>query len=282
MTLSSLSQIAALLPKNFDDFTTSFPKTTESAEAVYQGFDSLLTQYAELDPTNIQMGVVVSMGFGAQSSWVESYILAAAGHLSSSLADLRRAIEFACYSMKASKSKERASDWVNQGSDAEARKRFALSCAIPLCYEGNKYRNLRELIVQYETANYYGAHGNMQTLIQRLTVDNKGLGFLLHVPKKERSPDAFTTVLTGYRILQVFRDALSPSIRDTQKFKAVMDYIKQQIREARLAMAEVEFGGAVPDHVYRTICLDENPSMDIEFRKIIAEARERKSKPKDV
>lgn len=278
MSIYSLSKIASLIPSHFDDFTGEYPKLTSSAEAVYQSFDSLLQQHVELDASDVPTGAVVIMGFGTKSSWVEAYILAAAGHLSSSLADLRRAIEFSCYAMKVSTSKKRALNWIQQGSDLESRKRFARECSIPLCYEGEKYRALRELIVQYETANYYGAHGNMQTLIQRLKTNEQGLEFSYQVPKEERRGHALATILTGYRILQVFKDVLTPHMKESKNFEKLMEYVSQQIRDARLAMAEIEFGGNVPDHVYRTVTLDSNPSMDLEFKKILAEARERKPK----
>ena len=278
MELSSLSMLASMIPENYKRFSEAFPILSASAEAVYQGFEGLFTQFLHLDREDISRRAILTMGFGAQSSWVESYILSSAGHLSSSLADLRRAIEFSCYATKASTKHKRAVDWMNQAKDKEARKRFASSCSIPLCYEGEQYRSLRPLIVMYELANYYGAHGNLQTLVERVNEDSDGIEFSFQASDEITRRNSFGVLLTGHRILHVFTDIFRPLIKELTKFEQIISYADQQVRDTKLGMASIDYKGTIPDEIYRAIWTDENPSIDLEFQQIIDDAKERKGK----
>lgn len=283
MAFESLSEFAAIIPENLKGFSTAFPKIVVAAEAVHQGFQSLLNQHVRLDPSNIPLGTAIMMGFGAHSAWINAYVLSASGHVDSGWADMRRAIEFGCYAAKVVRSKKRAEDWMNQRTDRKARIRFASSCAIPLCYKSQDYRSLRPLLVAYESANYYGAHGNFESLVHKYFGTKDGTMLLSYQANREAIPRVTgLIILLGYRLLQVSKDILTPSIEEKSKLDSVMDFVCHTIREARLNLAEHDYQGFIPDHVLETIYKDEQEEIDRLFDELIEKESERKAQKQEI
>jgi hypothetical protein len=278
MSFFSLSARTSQIPRGFEEFSTAYPKLVGAAEAVFQTFDALLSQHVALDPGDICNEALVTMAFGAKSSWELAFIFSAAGHLPSGFSEVRRSIEFACFAAKVAQSKKRALDWINQGDDLEARKRFALSSAIPRCYESPKYRYLRQLMVMHDKANYFGAHGNLDTLALRFQATEKGFVFSYQTAVEERSQFSSALVLTGFRLLQAFNEILKPFLLHVQKFEPMMKYASQELREVRLGMAEAFNEGSIPPNIYKTICLDDQTEVDTMFEEMIESDRQRQGK----
>lgn len=275
----NLSSIPNYMQRQLESFQQSNPEVVFAAESIFQAFHNLLFSDISVDRNDDKMFAVTTMAFGALSSWSEAYILAASGHVASSLADIRRAIEFACYAKKTveSKGNRRALDWLSQANNTDALKRFAQSSSIPLCYESDKYADVHDLIVYYDFANYHGAHGNIQALIKQVKVD-ESLHFRYESPIEETWPFVLNTIWTGYRILRVFYSILHPIIVEAKVAEATIELARKEMRKIRLADLESNYHGDVPPQLYRNVCLEENDWVTKEFKRIIGEAKQRKSR----
>lgn len=199
-----------------------------------------------------------------------------AGYTDSGLMIMRRAIEFACYAAKASRSKQRAVDWMDQRTDVKARARFAASCSIPLSYTSDQYRYLRPLIVAWDLANYYGAHGNFESLTSKCSETREGhVVSAYQAPKEEVPRSTGYIILLGYRLLLAFRQTLSTHLLKVDKFSELLRFTSHAVRQARLTLAREEYLGNVPSHVLTSISLDDQDEVDCMFNELVGRETER-------
>lgn len=250
-------------------FSKAYPEISCAAEAVHQLIDAMLFKSFCLDPDDIAMGTAMLMAFGAHAGWIQGYILTSSGHSESGLANVRRSVEFTCYAAKVVNNKKRALDWMHHRKDKEARKRFIRECSIPFAYVNDKYSYLRPLLVLYDQSNYYGAHGNFETLIRKYW-ETKDYDILFsYQDRKETVPMATgLIVLIGYRILQSLEVSLRPSL-DRVKLVDLFDYVSQAVRDARLRLAQEEYDGHIPENVLRVIHTDDNSEIDLLFEEYL-------------
>jgi len=279
VSFDSLSVFASVIPDNLKSFSKKYPKLAEAAEAIHQGFNSLLYKFVQMDTDDIPKSTAIMMGFGAHSAWILAYTLTASGYIDSGLADTRKAIEFTCYASKVVNSEERALAWMKQRTDEKARELFSRTCSIPLCYATEKYSLLRPLIVAYEYTNYYGAHGNFKTMVRKYHGKEDNSMLFSFMADIEFVPMASSyIVLLGYIMLKVLRNILTPCVKNVDKLDYVMKYIKEKIREARLGMAYEEYKCSIPPHVLKTILTEKNDEVEKMFAELIEREKERREK----
>lgn len=278
MLSASLSEFAKLIHENNKAFNLSFPKLSNAAEAVHQGGEAF-SDCIKLSATNLKTYGAGLMFFGAHSAWMEAYVLSSAGNISTAWAAIRRAIEFSCYAFKVSSSQRRAEAWMKQRDDEKARSTFSSSCSIPLNYKNERYKLLRPLLVAYDIANYYGAHGNFESLIPNYSNrSDEELRFAYQSDKEYVPQIVGMIIILGYRILQVFREILNTVIFDYIKLDSVIKFVSDSVRDSRLDLLNRKYGKTIPDQIRRAIYLDDQSEIDRMFEEYIEKENKAKLK----
>ncbi|MFD1776995.1 hypothetical protein [Paenibacillus rhizophilus] len=278
----SLDRFASLISENFNSFMKDFPLESQAAEAVHQGMYSL-TNDSEYINESISTGVTATLVFGAHSSWINAFNMTVSGHIDTGFSELRRAVEFTCYAAKIKGSDKRAEDWMKQRSDPQAMRRFSGQFRIPTAYTNEKFKYLRPLLVTYDMANYYGAHGNLETMAGKIHTTD-GLRFSYQADREIIYLVAPSCILSGYRILQSLDAILDNLVIRPQNFKSTKEYIEKSIRELRLDLANYRYQGRIPEDIRRFICMDDDTETNKMFDEMIEKERLRmeKRKPSDL
>lgn len=277
VNFTSLTKFAEIIPNNLSVFFAEYPNLAGAAEAINQAFDSLLYYHCRPDTQKPSVWAPYMMGFGAYSSWNLAYILTASGHFDSGLADVRRAIEFACFAAKASQDEKKAIAWMEQSDNPEAKQIFISTCTIPRCYTSEKYRFLRQLILAYEYANYYGVHANLKSIVEKYEDDKNVLKHLFQSdPKRYPQASSYITML-GFRLLIAFKNILNSSLAEAMKLEDLLEFVESKITIMRLDLAKMDNKGYLSDEVVNNIFFDKIDFVDQEFEKLIQREKERKS-----
>lgn len=250
-----------------------FPFESQAVESVHQGITTLLFDQLVIDQSDIGFSTAVTLSFGAHAAWINSFIMTVAGHIDSGWTDIRRAIEFTCYASKVINSKERAEAWMQQRTDSDARKIFSRCCRIPHAYTSTKYSYLRDLIVNYDIANYYGAHANLETLIgkyhNRNDSNKETLNFTYQANKDLVYHVAPIMILNGYRILQALRIIFHNKLQDKVSYDRLMKYIDKSIIDLRIDLAKSNFNNKLPSHIAQYIYQDKKEETDKMFEEML-------------
>jgi hypothetical protein len=272
-----LSSFAQLIPKNFAAITEEYPKLSQAAEAINQAMTSLLMEDVSIDEEDSKQYSAYLMLFGSHSSWITSYLMSVSGHLDTSWSEIRRSIEFVCYAAKVAGDKRRAMAWIKQRTEISFRKTFISSCSIPLNYTDDKYKYLRQLIIAYDTASYYGSHANLETLGHKYQrMDNGNVKLSYQADFEHSALDAGFIVLLGYRLLEAYRIILNPSLINKNKIDSVAEFVKSSLRTSRLDFASRRFGKQIPYDVMRFVFEDKQEYIDEVFEELIKSEEERK------
>lgn len=266
-----------LIPEHVKSYMAAFPKDSQAAEAVHQGIATLLFHHLIVDLDDIGFSTAVTLGFGAHSAWINSFIMSVSGQVDSGWSEIRRAVEFTCYASKVIDSEERAMAWIKQRTDNDFRRKFSGTCQIPSSYVSNKYSYLRELLITYDIANYYGAHGNLETFAgkYRLTDENGPL-FSYQADKEIVCTVAPMMILNGYRILHALRKVFNQKIREPKKFDELLNYIDKTIIDLRIDLANAEYKTSIPSHIIQFIYQDNKEETNRMFFELIERDKERK------
>ncbi|WP_375103756.1 hypothetical protein ACDZ28_32610 [Paenibacillus sp. RS8] len=275
----SLQHFASLIPENLKEYKECFPKESNAAEAIHLAISILLNDsiFNSEDDSQITVGM---LGFGVHSSWISSLNMVMAGHIDTGYSEIRRAIEFTCYAAKIINSKERASYWLKQRNDPEARSKFSGQFQIPNSYKNDNYKFLRALLMTYDTANYYGAHANLETMIGKIEVAEGSIKFRYQADKEIIYLAAPSFIMSGYRMLQALIIIFGDKVILPPNFKETMSYVQESIRELRLDLANSYYEGKIPDTVKKLILLDNDSETDKMFEEMIEKERLRKESNK--
>lgn len=274
---ATLSDHAHYISQNMDSFREAFPQFASCAETVHQTFYALLNSYIKPHHDKYSEKVAALMAAGAHAGWIQSYVLVSSGHAEAGLANLRRAIEYACYSAKVIGNDKRALAWAHQRRDETARRQFANECSIPLTYDVAKYAHLRPLLVAYATASYMGSHGNISVIALKDTViDEQSILYSYQDRRDLTVSISGYVILIGYRLLQSFREILVPMLEDAEGLVGLMELLSRNIKEFLISLARIEYGDMVPDHVRRVIIEDDKSEIDRMFAESVNSEKTRK------
>lgn len=274
METPSLTNFAESILKNFKSFKNYFIQLHKASEGINQAFDTLLSMEINEDREKILLETLNNMLFGSHVAWINSYIFTVAGYKSSGLVELRRAIEFCCYAAKVGNSKKRAKLWIDQGTNEEARKNFKYKFSIPDAYKKKKYSFLRSLIIIHNEANYYGAHGNFESVIYNYSKSEKGEKIFHYQMNKKYIPNsAGEIILTGFRILQAYNYIFEKDnyIKETNTINKVLEYVEEQVQEARIKLANREYKGFIPNEILKNIKQDKKEAVNKIFTELFNE-----------
>lgn len=272
MQINTLSQPVEILQNNFNEFKTAYPIIFAASESINQGFDTLLSEKINNNKDNFLVDILNKMLFGTHVAWINSYIFTSTGYKSSGLVELRRAIEFCCYAAKVCDNKERAESWINQREDSEARKKFTLECSIPDSFKSNKYKFLRSLLIIHEEASYYGAHGNFESIVFNYTQKNDGKSIFHYQMNQKYIPNSVGEVtIIGFRILQAYNKIFKKNnyFINKNSFSNVLDYIEEEVKKARMKLAEREYDGVIPEQIFKNIKKDNQEKVNRMFLDMI-------------
>ncbi|OXS53991.1 hypothetical protein B1A99_27535 [Cohnella sp. CIP 111063] len=276
----SLRTFSMIIPKNTSAFMDAFPKESQAAEAVHQGIATLIYKHAQVDLEDTGYSTAVTLAFGAHSAWISSFNMTVAGYIDTGWSEIRRAVEFTCYASKVVNSEKRAINWIKQRTDPDARRSFSGECQIPTAYTSDKYKFLRELLVTYDMANYYGAHGNLETMAGKYRhVKDNELIFSYQADKDIIFVAAAMMILNGYRILQSFRLILEKKLAEPKKMDELLKYIDRTIIDLRMELAKENYSNSVPQHIVRHIYTDDKEETNRMFYELLE--REKKRKQRD-
>lgn len=260
-----------------ESVSNGYPKLAEAAEAINQAMTSLLTEDVIVNVDDSRQYSAYLMAFGSHSCWITSYIMASSGHLDSGWSEIRRAIEFVCYASKVAGDKRRALAWIKQRTDIRSRKSFIASCSIPLNYTDEKYKFLRQLIIAYDIASYFGSHANLETLGHKYHGVEKDKIKLTYQSDIEYSAlDAGFIVLLGFRLLVAFRKILKPSLVNKKTIESVGEYVRMALISSRLDFASRKYGKEIPYNIVRFVYDDNQDEINEMFNKLIDDEVERK------
>jgi len=275
----NLQSFASLITQNVAAYMDAFPIESQTAESIHQGIATLIYKHVRIDLEDIGFSTAVTLAFGAHSAWINAFNMTVAGYVDSGWSEIRRAIEFTCYASKVVNSEKRAKAWIRQRTDIESRKTFSGSCHIPMAYVDDKYSYLRELLVTYDMANYYGAHGNLETFAgkYRHNQDNELL-FSYQADKSIICLNAGGMILNGYRILQAFKRILNSKLTEVKEFDTLMHYIDNTIINLRIQLAKDNYNGVVPKHIVQFILHDSKEETNRMFNEMIEREKNRKKK----
>lgn len=283
MILTTFSQYEHNFQLNRAEWASHLPKSAQAAEATNQAFQTFLQDDIRLPLQDLSGYALALLSFGAYSSWVDAHLQATSGQLPSAWADLRRAIEFTCYSAKVKGNEKRSKDWIDQKDDGEAQRRFSLQCSMPLCYSSEKYRNLRRLMVAQDWANYYGAHGGFETLLgsQKDFVENQ-VQFTHPANRIDIIvPVSGYIVILGLEILEVLTHFLKEFRQNPEAFSEMLKFAQDAMKAAKEEIFKAQFGSVVPDSVQRVFQHGNQEVIDDMFSELLDRARKRKSKTED-
>lgn len=272
----SLQRFSSTIPENFANYMKHFPVNSQAAESIHQGLHTLVNE-SILKVDGLSIGVVATLGFGAHSSWINAFNMTLAGHVETGFSEIRRAIEFVCYAAKIKGSDERANSWMKQRSDPEAMKKFSGQFQIPSAYVNLKFEHLRPLLLTYDMANYYGAHGNLETMAGKIH-SSPNPRFSYQSDKEIVIIVAPHMILTGYRILQSLIFIYEDITVKPASLKILMSYIEESIKKLRFDAASHHYNGEIPDHVRRFIQVDDQTDINEQFDKMILKDKQRKQK----
>lgn len=272
----SVNKFASIISENSNLFFESFPIESEATEAIHSGM-VMLTSDSKLNNDNASVVTAATLGFAAHSSWLNSIIMTTAGHIDSGFSEIRRAIEFTCYAAKIKDSDARAYDWIKQRSDPAAMRRFSGQFQIPTAYTSDKYRFLRPLLTTYDIANYYGSHGNFETMLGKIHTE-QGLKFSYVANQEIVYEVAPYIILSGYRIYQAFGIILEKITERPVNYSNTNKYIEGSVRKLRYDLADFKYIGRIPDPVKRNIAFDDGRNDDVLFYEMLERDKQRKSK----
>ena len=233
--------------------------------------------HAVVDLDDIGFSTAVTLAFGAHSAWINAFNMTVAGYIDTGWSEVRRAGEFTCYASKVVNFQKRAQAWIKQRTDENARKLFSGTCQIPMAYTSDKYKFLRELLVAYDMANYYGAHGNLETLAGKYHyAEANGPMFSYQADREVVISVAGMMILNGYRILQSFRVILNDKLSKKDELDKLLKYVGKTIIEFRLDLAKVEYNNSIPDQITKYIIQDNRDETDKLFSELIEREKARK------
>jgi len=278
-TLPTLSVYFDYLSKNRTKFSDISPNLSAAAESVNQSFQTVLSQHFK-PPLDTSWGVVSALlAYGSYSSWLDSYFHAISGQVSSSWVNLRRAIEFICYCAKIYESDERSEYWRRQKDDMEARRKFSGTCSIPTAYKREKYRYLRPLMLSYDKANYYGAHGGFESLLGHYKdssrnkinftypINNDGLILLIYSH----------SIFAGLNLLVAFDKIMSKYIHKNETYESIMYSVNESVKEAKREYYRMSNSNIIPDKVLESIGKNNTDMINILFNEYIEREEGRKN-----
>jgi hypothetical protein len=275
----NIQVFAELIPEHIKSYMNAFPKESQAAESVHQGIATLVFNHLIIDLDDVGYSTAATLSFGAHAAWINSFNMSVAGYIDTGWSEIRRAVEFICYASKVIDSKERAIAWVKQRTDKDARRTFSRTCQIPTAYTSNKYEYLRELLVTYDIANYYGAHANLETLGGKYRyTDEQGLLFSYQADKELVCRVAPMMILNGYRILQALRVIFDKKLRDPKEFDELMKYIDKTIIDLRIELANNAYNNSIPDHIIQYIVKDNRDETNKMFEELLDREKARKEK----
>jgi hypothetical protein len=275
----NLQVFAQLIPEHVKSYMDAFPMESQVVESVHQGIATLVFNHLVIDLEDIGFSTAATLAFGAHAAWINSFNLTVAGYIDSGWSEIRRAIEFTCYASKVIDSTDRAQAWIKQRTDKDARRTFSGSCQIPNAYTSEKYSFLRELLITYDIANYYGAHANLETLAGKYQYTDEGGPLFAYQANKELVCEvAPMMILNGYRILQALRKIFEGRLREQLNFDVLMKYVDKTIIDLRVELAKVHFNNSVPNHIIQFIYQDNKDETNKMFEELLEREKSRKSK----
>jgi hypothetical protein len=252
---STLTDFVAALKKNFDLLPTSFQDLYLAAEQANDLFNQLFTERVVVQKGELWEHETQKMLFGTYLSWVQGFVMTAAGLADLGLVAVRRAIEFTCYISKIKNSNERADLWLSRNQDRETRKKFNGVFGIPRSYFEDNYAHLRHLLVWHDLASDFGAHGNFAALVTK-TKDSKNSPALVMSFQDDPSKVPLytgTTLLMGFLIMEAILIDLRQLTKDPDEFRKRVETFKEMLRKARIEVAQYEFGGNVSVEILKSI-----------------------------
>lgn len=273
----NLQEFADLIPQNVKAYMEAFVINSQTAEAVHQAIATLIYKHAKVDPDDTSAEIATALAFSAHSAWINAFNMSVAGYIDSGWSEIRRAVEFTCYAAKVINSEQRAKAWIKQRTDNDARKLFSGSCQIPEAYKSDKYKYLRELLITYDIANYYGAHGNFETMIGKLrSLEENTLCFSYQANKNIIEMVAGMMILNGYRILQALRIILDNKLSEKSDFDKLLEYVSKTIINFRVDMAKEKYNHSIPSNIISYIFQDSKAETERMFNEMLERENERK------
>jgi hypothetical protein len=276
---TSLSQHEQVWHDNFRSTYSNLPQPLIMlSEAVNGVMEEALTQAICWRDYGEKIGVRNAQAcllFGAYHSWIQSMVLVSAGQLDAGLVCLRRCVEITCYSAKIGCNIQRANLWYDQRTDNKARRRFASNFAIPLMYTTDKYRHLRPLIVMWDMASYYGAHGNIEALSTKL-VDESDAGLRFSFQDSRGEPNDIEQTLSfmcmaGYLVILAFSESLP--YKDKKIWNKNLAMLSDLVKHQRIWLAKVDYQGVLPQSLWVDLVNQVLPTLNGTFETIVNEAK---------
>lgn len=275
----SLSEAANSFYNNFKS-TYENKSIAKAANAINEAFVSLLQNFIKFNKYDFKYTLYM-MCAGSYKAWRDSFLNTAAGHVEIGTGGMRRAIEFACYSMKITLSKndeelrKRVKIWLNRGESKKHRINFGKVFSIPCHYQPEKYRILRPLILIWDKCSEFGVHANLASMIFQMkdksTKEFIHIEYLLSSEEEIKDRKTLQVLLFGYRILRAFRISLDSIIEKKAEYDEILNFIyNDNIKNLSLQEAE-KMVGKVTQKIFYDVVTDNVEYADKSFKKMINE-----------
>jgi hypothetical protein len=253
---------------NYDNINSAFPKLNLAAEQINSIFDQLFVEQIEMSSEKEWSRSILKLLFGAHSSWLQSYILTSAGFSESGLMLIRRSIEFTCYLSKIMNDHSKNKIWIDRNLDENHKRKFSSKFSIPGKYFNDKYQHLKPLIVWYDFASDFGAHGNFATLVSKIKKDEVELAMAFQDDKERIPMSTGVNVRIGHIILEAIIKEVDSFIKDKETFRKNHENLKKIVTDARIEILDFDTNGKYSNAAVKAIYDDDMTVIDEMFEKI--------------
>lgn len=251
------------MPQNIEKFKKNNYQLNLTAEKINDCFKYITEELIKIEYEDFDtIEVFTSMLNSSFHSWILAYTFSMAKLGDTAYSELRKSIEFLCYSSKVINNSERIRQWLNQQKDESARKLFSRECSIPMAYTNNKYKFLWPLLMIYDHTCYYGTHANVEIMSRKKARKiNKKLFFDIYTDDKFILLPTAVIVQCGFKIIKGYQYLLINSLQiEISGLNEMVCDIDNELKKARMIIAFGAFKGKMPNEVISTI---ENNTEDI-------------------
>lgn len=271
----ALAEIAASFSFNFAEVMSKRPLLAAASEAIHQGFHPLLTDLNMDRAVDGSLGMVHTMAFSSNSSWIDGMVNGTAGHVDTGRGAIRRAIEFCLNASRVAGNERRTEDWIKFHQDPKANRRFRYATKIPDEFDKEKYEAVQPLIVIYDLYSDMGVHANMGTLAGKWNLVGSTIEMNYQVDADTIDSEVTLYVDIGHQMLEVFADLLAPYVRDQGALVNLRKYARERNRELLMGFASLIFPRGIPPEVVRAIVAGDKSLLRQRFKELVKESKAR-------
>jgi hypothetical protein len=265
---STIQNYVENIQTNYFGVMRRFPQLQMAAETLNDLFDQLFTQRVVPKSDELWQQESLRLLFGVFSSWLHSFVMSSTGLGEHGLTSIRRSIEFTCYISKIKESNERAQLWVERRDNIDNKRKFALQFGIPRAYFTDQYAHLKQLLVYYDHASDFGAHGNFATLATKWREGKQSFTMSIHDDPKTVPVSTGVIVELGSTILKSLLIDLKPLITEHDQFFANVSAFGVMLKKAKLELAEYEYPNGISPEIRKAIDTPDETIFDDQFEEL--------------